>query len=71
MPERGTCIHCHQPVRQSELAAFRVTGWEVERAQGGANRILDRKREPDIIAHAKCAEHHAKYGAQGALILWG
>lgn len=64
---RGTCEFCGKDVTTAELAAFPVKGWELERTQGGANRILDRKREPNRIAHASCAEHHARHGGQTGL----
>lgn len=66
-PPRGTCHFCRQPVLDHEQAAFPVHGWELEREQGGANRILGREREPDVIAHAQCAEVHVKRGDQTAL----
>jgi hypothetical protein len=68
MTQRGVCQYCRLPVYTTERAAFPVTGWEVERTEGGANRILDRKRTANMIAHAKCAEHHAKYGAQESML---
>lgn len=67
-PPRGTCEFCHEAVEVTQTAAFPVSGWEVEREQGGANRILDRKRAPDRIAHASCVEHHVKHGDQESLL---
>lgn len=64
MTPRGQCAFCPRQVLDTETAAFPVTGWEVERAQGGANRILGRTREPNVIAHAECAERHFKVGDQ-------
>jgi hypothetical protein len=66
-PPRGQCAFCPRPVLQNERAAFPVSGWEVEREQGGANRILGRTREPNVIAHAACAERHFKMGDQMGL----
>jgi hypothetical protein len=50
----GTCVFCAEPV-EPRRAAYLVTGWEVTRAGGGANRILGRKRLAQV-AHARCAE---------------
>lgn len=57
-PPRGTCPFCIRPVLETDTAAFPVTGWEVERAQGGANRILGRERVPDTVAHESCVKAH-------------
>lgn len=65
---RGSCFFCGKQVTSTDTAAFPVAGWEVERAQGGANRIVGRTREPNKIAHAHCAEHHAKHGDQASLL---
>lgn len=51
----GYCTFCGELVPERQ-AAFPVTGWEVLRAQGGANRILGRERVPNVVAHARCAE---------------
>lgn len=64
---RGTCEVCKRDVTTAEQAAFPVRGWELERSQGGANRILDRRREPDRIAHASCIEFQVKHGGQQGL----
>lgn len=68
-PLRGMCAFCRRPVEATDTAAFPVEGWEVERAQGGANRILGRTRKPNVIAHASCAERHYKVGDQESLDL--
>jgi hypothetical protein len=57
-PPRGRCEFCGALVHEHEKAAFRIRGWEVERDQGGANRILGRERQPNRIVHARCVEHH-------------
>jgi hypothetical protein len=61
---RGICSYCGNPVRDTQRAAWRVTGWEVERAAGGANKILGRERARDRIWHDYCAERDAKVGEQ-------
>lgn len=53
---------------EDDIAAYRVTGWEVERSAGGANRILGREREPNLIVHAVCAERYVKRGDQMSLV---
>jgi len=64
--QRGDCHFCHQPVTSAATAAWPVTGWEAERQQGGANRIIARERVKDgRIAHAACAELAAKLARQG------
>jgi hypothetical protein len=55
-PLRGICGHCHKPVTEQDIAAWPVTGFEVQREGGGANRILGRERVPDAIFHAQCIE---------------
>lgn len=66
-PPRGKCHFCLQDVLESQQAAYPIRGWELEREQGGANRILGREREPNVIAHATCAEVHVKRGAQTSM----
>jgi hypothetical protein len=51
----GQCVYCGEPV-QTEHAAYRITGIEYTRDQGGANVIHDRERQPNWIAHKLCAE---------------
>lgn len=53
---RGNCAYCGGEVTTKQQAAFRVTGVELEREQGGANRIFAKEREPNWIAHRHCAE---------------
>jgi hypothetical protein len=53
---KGTCEICGRTIANIETAAYPVAGWEVERQAGGANRIADRRRVPDRIAHATCLE---------------
>lgn len=64
MATRGTCELCHASVTSYETAAYPIAGWEVERAQGGANRILGRQRVPNRIAHAPCIERQLRDGGQ-------
>lgn len=62
---RGTCEFCGQAVHENESAGFRIRGWELERSQGGANRILGRERQPNRIVHARCVEHYVSLERQG------
>lgn len=62
--ERGACHFCGEQVTTTHKAAWPISGWELEREGGGANRILGRTREPDVIAHATCAESHFRRGDQ-------
>lgn len=64
---RGFCAFCHNPVRESDKAAHRVQGWELERDAGGANQIFAKERLPNVIAHKACAIQHEKVGNQTAL----
>lgn len=57
-PPRGTCMFCGSPVGDQEEAAFPVRGWELERSQGGANMIFGKEREPNVIAHKRCAKRY-------------
>jgi hypothetical protein len=50
----GTCEKCGRPVVSPQTPAFPVTGWEVLRAQGGANAIRARARIPNRVRHADC-----------------
>jgi hypothetical protein len=70
---RGVCEFCHEDVRSGK-AAFRVRGWELERAQGGANQIVGKERQPNRIAHALCvsiAVRQEKRGLSGQTSLIG
>jgi hypothetical protein len=62
---RGTCEFCDKPVFGFQTAAHRIRGWEVERGQGGANRILARERQPNRIVHADCVERAVKLARDG------
>ena len=69
----GQCEVCKETVRTSE-AAYPVTGWEVVRDGGGANRILGRERVPGRIAHWWCAEEKVRrdrFGLEGQVSLGG
>ena len=51
----GACESCGQPVRDTNgPPAFPVKGWEVLRADGGANQIKLRERIPNRVRHAHC-----------------
>jgi hypothetical protein len=69
-PPRGICMFCSLPVGDKDEAAFPVRGWELERSQGGANMIFGREREPDVIAHKRCAVRHVK-GTEDQTSLFG
>lgn len=66
---RGRCEFCLEPVYDHEKGAFRIRGWELEREQGGANRILARERQANRIVHARCVERWVRVGDQVALPL--
>lgn len=62
----GTCHYCGDPVNEGERIAWPVRGWEAERGQGGANRIIGRERVHDgRVAHVHCAEIYADRGRRG------
>lgn len=63
-PMRGLCEFCQGPVTNVQTAAWPVRGWEIEREQGGANRIAGKERLPNVIAHARCLESHLRRGEQ-------
>lgn len=67
--ERGVCEICRDTVFTYQTAAFPVTGWEVERGQGGVNQIKARKRVPNRITHAHCLE--AKLGSEKRGVIAG
>lgn len=60
----GRCVFCGRDVDDGP-AAYPITGWEVTRYRGGANRILGRRREPGKVAHVFCAERAAALERQG------
>lgn len=64
-PELGICEFCIQPVRVSDLAAYRVRGWEIQRKQGGANFIAGKERQPNRVCHARCVERFIMLDRQG------
>jgi hypothetical protein len=69
---RGTCEFCGEAVRTDQKAAFRVRGWEIERAAGGANYIAGKERQPERIVHAVCVEIELradKLGLRGQMSL--
>jgi hypothetical protein len=71
-PPRGICAHCDQPVTQTQRAAFRARGFEIERSAGGANYISHRERQPDKIWHDFCVDawvrHQQGVGEQTNLL---
>jgi ribosomal protein L24E len=64
MTPLGNCHFCGRPVEPGP-AAYPVSGWEVTRARGGANRVVGRKRQPGKVAHVYCAERAATLERQG------
>jgi hypothetical protein len=51
----GTCEECGKPVTSAmSRPAYPVSGWEVPRAEGGANAIRGRRREPGRVRHEEC-----------------
>jgi hypothetical protein len=48
---KGTCLHCLKLIGWSQLAAYEITGYEIERKQGGANQIVERKRVDKRMWH--------------------
>jgi hypothetical protein len=68
----GTCEYCGQPVTGDQPAAYRIRGWELERKQGGANRVAGKERQADRVCHALCVERvlsRDKLGLRGQLEL--
>ena len=61
----GTCEICGKTVTDLTSRAYRVRGWEIVRQQGGANKITGKVREPERIAHGRCAEDDAKKERRG------
>ena len=73
---KGVCVQCGKYVEHYESAAYAVTGYELERKQGGANRIYHKQRVDNFIAHARsdydCLHHwikrHESQGEQTSLV---
>ena len=63
-PPKGTCELCGSEIASYQYAAYPVTGWEVQRLQGGANQIVGKQRLPNRIAHARCVEARLRRGDQ-------
>ncbi|MCI4360654.1 MAG: hypothetical protein L3J91_03040 [Thermoplasmata archaeon] len=62
----GRCHFCGDDVLDGQAVAWPVRGWEAERAQGGANRIIGRERVRDgRVAHVHCSELDADRGRRG------
>jgi hypothetical protein len=62
---RGECEFCTKPVTSGDRAAFRVRGWELERAQGGMNHVVGKERQSDRIAHALCVTSAVREESRG------
>lgn len=62
----GVCLVCGQEIDSLQSYAVRVSGWEAKRSSGGgANRIIDRVRLGDAIAHTMCVEQRAARRRRG------
>jgi hypothetical protein len=59
-PSRGICQFCGSAVMETDTAAYRIMGWEIERDGGGANQIVGREREPNMIFHETCVRQHVR-----------
>lgn len=68
MPPLGFCEKCGGPVTKAN-AAYPVTGWEVLRADGGANAIRNRERIGNRIRHERCIPDLKVNEAQEAMAL--
>lgn len=62
---KGLCEFCGAEVEKWQTAAYPVTGWEAERAKGGANQIHGRQRVPGRVAHTSCLERQLALQRQG------
>lgn len=62
----GPCTVCGRRVDTHDpyVVALEVTGWEVLRAQGGANHIMDRARTGKAAHHA-CLQDRARRERRG------
>ena len=54
-PPKGMCAHCRRMVEHNEKAAYKATGYLLERAQGGANMLHHPTRADGWITHARFA----------------
>jgi len=52
----GPCAKCGETVRSSQTHVFRVSGYEETREGGGANKIMEKTREPNLVWHKTCWE---------------
>jgi hypothetical protein len=43
------CYECGKEFESSKGAAFRITGWEQERKEGGTNHVLWRERTGEVM----------------------
>lgn len=70
MTHYGTCEKCGLEVTSaSGPPAYPVTGWEVQRTDGGANQIKDRERIPNRVRHAYCLPRPGQNDRQEAMAL--
>jgi hypothetical protein len=65
----GPCVHCGEPVQSFQVHVFKVEGYEETRSQGGANKVMERTRVPDLVWHRACWELWLHSGdGQGRLL---
>jgi len=50
----GYCDDCDAPVYDHQTRVYRVHGYEETRGAGGANKIMRREREPNLVWHPHC-----------------
>ena len=60
----GTCEWCGATIDHAHGYARAVSGWEVIRAQGGANAIAMRQEIPGVVVHAMCFESMKRHGVR-------
>jgi hypothetical protein len=68
---RGRCEKCGEevnPERDARRAAYRVTGYEIERAEGGSNQIKNRERQLGKVWHEGCLPDPKVNEGQEALL---
>ena len=64
---KGTCHFCNNEINAWETAAYPVTGWEGERHSGGANSIIGRIRQPNLVAHLVCVKEGLRNQKSGEI----
>lgn len=55
-----TCCDCGQEIETTRGAAWQISGFEMDRAEGGTNHVLWRKRTGEVMC-ATCVTTR-KYG---------